>query len=79
MPTSDLLQRETPGPELSSSLVSDMASLFRLGSRALARHHSCVLRQSQPALQLQARAMGGSPYEGDPPTTTLGGLFKNPV
>ena len=55
-----------------------MASLFRLGSRALARHHSCVLRQ-QPAVQLQARAMGGSPYEGDPPTTTLGGLFKNPV
>ena len=56
-----------------------MASLFRLGSRALARHHSCVLRQPQPAVQLQARAMGGSPYEGDPPTTTLGGLFKNPV
>merc|ERR1719259_1461191 len=23
--------------------------------------------------------MGGSPWEGDPPTTTLGGSFKNPV
>merc|ERR1712095_108000 len=30
-------------------------------------------------LVIQTRCMGGSPWEGDPPTTTLGGGFKNPV
>eukprot|EP00088_Acartia_fossae_P031857 TRINITY_DN32655_c0_g1_i1.p1 TRINITY_DN32655_c0_g1~~TRINITY_DN32655_c0_g1_i1.p1 ORF type:complete len:170 (-),score=41.14 TRINITY_DN32655_c0_g1_i1:88-597(-) len=52
-----------------------MSLMFRLGARAVTRH----LCPRQSAVVTQSRSMAGSPWEGDPPTTTLGGQFKNPV
>lgn len=63
--------------ELRNIFVSDMASLFRLGARALARQ--VCPQQTASRMVIQSRNMGNNPWEGDPPTTTLGGQFKNPV
>ena len=79
--------------DLMSHFSSDMASLFRLGARAVSRQP--WLSSQTPArivmqvtmmmvtmmmmMLMQSRAMGSDPYSGMPPTTTLGGQFKNPV
>lgn len=63
--------------DLISDFISDMASLFRLGARAVSRQY--ISSQTPARIVIQARSMGSDPYSGMPPTTTLGGQFKNPV
>ena len=60
-----------------SNLIADMASLFRLSARAVSRQY--LSGQTPARLVMQSRSMGSDPYSGMPPTTTLGGQFKNPV
>ena len=55
-----------------------MASLIRLGARGLSRQY--CQHNSVSRIVVQTRSMGGgSEWDGAPPTTTLGGMFKNPV